>query len=98
MMTPDWRASDGSDLRDLEDNLSNSFRVFDRVSFRLDNLSIQPQGAGRFKVNYSVTISGQIFQMDLKHQEKSDIEDVVVVGADGAARIQSTRGGRLWLQ
>jgi len=98
MMSPDWQASDGSDLTDLEDNLGNSFRVFDRVQFRVDNLSIQPQGHGLFRVTYSVTISGQIFQMDMKHQETSNIEDLVQVGADGTARIRSTRGGQFWLQ
>lgn len=98
MMTPDWRASDGSDLNDLEDNLGNSFRVFDRIQFRVANLFIQPEGAGRFRVSYTVTISGEIFQMNMKHQETSNVEDQVVVEADGAARIQSTRGGRLWLQ
>ncbi len=98
MMTPDWRASDGSDLGDLEDNLGNSFRVFDRVQFQVRDLAIEPQGAGRYRVSYSVTITGQIFQMDMKHQETSQVQDTVVFGPDGVARIQSTQGGRLWLQ
>jgi hypothetical protein len=98
LMAPDWQADDGSDLRDLEDNLSNSFRVFDRIGFRVDNLNIHPLDDRHFQVNYQLTINGQIFQMNLKHEEKSSVQDLVVVEPDGSVRIRSTSGGRLWMQ
>jgi hypothetical protein len=93
----DWKAADGADLTDLEDILANSFRVFDRIQFSITNLSIQPINAGRFQASYTVTIIGTIHAMNMKHQESSNVEDTVVMTPEGA-RIQSTRGGRLWLQ
>jgi hypothetical protein len=98
LMAPDWHADDGSDLRDLEDNLDNSFRVFDRKGFRVDNLNIQPLDDRYFQVSYQLTIIGQIFQMNLKHEETFSVQDLVVVEPDGTGRIKSTSGGRLWMQ
>lgn len=96
-MTEDWKAYDGSDLRDLEDVLDNSFRVFDRIQFAISGLSIQPTGQGRYSVSYTATITGHLDQMNLKHQESAQVEDTVVLTPDGP-KIQATRGGRLWLQ
>ncbi|MDD5389398.1 MAG: hypothetical protein PHD37_08635 [Gallionellaceae bacterium] len=96
-MTEDWKASDGSDLRDLEDVLGNSFRVFDRIQFAISGLAIRPAGQGRYGVSYTATITGHLDQMNLKHQESAQVEDIVVLTQDGP-KIQATRGGRLWLQ
>ncbi|MDP2431112.1 MAG: hypothetical protein Q8O33_03680 [Pseudomonadota bacterium] len=96
MMTSDWRADD-ADLIDLEDTLSNSFRVFDRVQFKVQGLSIQPSGPDRFEASYSATITGHINQLGLKHEETARVTDTVVNTPDGL-KIQRTRGGRLWLQ
>ena len=96
-LTADWKASDGSDLTDLEDILGNSFRVFDRVQFSISNLAVKPAGGGEYQVSYTVTITGQIYNMNMKHQESATVEDVVVLTLDGA-KIKATRGGRLWLQ
>lgn len=96
-LTTDWKASDGADVSDLEDNLSNSFRVFDRVQYAIDNLNISLLDGGRFQVSYSVTITGQIHGMNLKHQESSNVTDTVVLTPDGP-KIQSTQGGKPWLQ
>ncbi|MDP2432845.1 MAG: hypothetical protein Q8O33_12540, partial [Pseudomonadota bacterium] len=91
-MTADWKAADGSDLRDLEDILDNSFRVFDRIQFGISGLSIQQMGQGLYRVSYTATITGHINQMNLKHQESAQIEDSVTLTPDGP-KIQSTRGG-----
>lgn len=96
-MSDDWSASDGSDLRDLEDILSNSFRVFDQVVFALTGLNIQPAGEGRYNVSYSATITGYINQMNLKHQETAEVQDTVILTPTGA-KIQQTHGGRIWLK
>ena len=71
--------------------------MFDRIQFSITNLSIQPIDGGRFQASYTVTITGTIHAMNMKHQESSNVEDTVVMTPEGA-RIQSTRGGRLWLQ
>lgn len=97
LLTADWKASDGSDLTDLEDILTNSFRVFDRIQFAITNLSIKPAGGGQFQVSYSVTITGQIYNLNMKHQETATVEDTVALTPEGA-KIKATRGGRIWLQ
>jgi hypothetical protein len=96
-MTPDWRAADGSDLRDLEDILDNSFRVFNSIVFAISGLTIAPAGDGRFSVSYSATITGRINQMNLNHQETAQVEDTVIL-TPGGPKIQATRGGRIWLK
>ncbi len=96
-LTTDWHASDGADLTDLEDILANSFRVFDRIQFSIGSLSIKASGGGQFQVGYTVTITGQIYNMNMKHQETATVEDTVVLTPEGA-KIRATRGGRLWLQ
>jgi hypothetical protein len=96
-MTDDWKAADGSDLRDLEDILDNSFRVFDRVTFAVTGLSIQAGQEGRYNVSYSATITGHINQMNIKHQETAQVQDTVILTPAGP-KIESTRGGRIWLK
>jgi hypothetical protein len=96
-MTPDWRAADGSDLRDLEDILDNSFRVFNSIVFAISGLTIAPAGDGRFSVSYAATITGRINQMNLNHQETARVEDTVIL-TPGGPKIQATRGGRIWLK
>jgi hypothetical protein len=96
-MSDGWVASDGSDLRDLEDVLDNSFRVFDRVSFVISGLAIQPAGDGRYNVSYSTNITGHISQMNIKHQESAQVQDTVVLTSTGL-KIEATRGGRIWIK
>ncbi|OYY92414.1 MAG: hypothetical protein B7Y41_15950 [Hydrogenophilales bacterium 28-61-23] len=96
-LTTDWKAGDGADLTDLEDILANSFRVFDRIQFAIANLLIKPAGGGQFQASYTVTITGQIHSMNMKHQESASVEDTVVLTPEGP-KIKATRGGRLWLQ
>lgn len=96
-MTENWKTADGADLRDLEDNLDNSFRVFDRILFNIGGLTIRPGGSGLYHVSYTATITGHINQMNLKHQETAQVEDTVILTPEGP-KIQGTRGGRLWLQ
>ena len=96
-MSDDWKAADGSDLRDLEDILDNSFRVFDRITFVISGLAIQPSGNGRYNVSYSTTITGHINQMNIKHQETAQVQDTVILTPAGP-KIESTRGGRIWLK
>ena len=92
-----WKASDGSDLRDLEDVLDNSFRVFDRIVFAVTGLSIQPMEQGRYKASYTATITGHINQMNLNHQETAQVEDTVILTPAGP-KIQETLGGRIWIK
>ena len=96
-MTPDWRAADGSDLRDLEDILDNSFRVFNSIVFAVSGLTVTPMGEGRYSVGYLATITGRINQMNLNHQETAQVEDTVIL-TPGGLKIQATRGGRIWLK
>lgn len=90
-MTSQWQASDGSGLPDLEDTLRNSFRVFDVIQFRIDGLQVQKAGADTYNVSYAATLSGRINRLNVKHEETSNVQDVVQITPDGP-RIVRTKG------
>lgn len=95
-MGDDWEAGDGTTLSDMQANLSRMFRRFDEVRFDIQNLKIDftPQG---YVVSYDVTISSRIYSKNLRHQEKSSVNELVVIGDDGKPRVTKTLGGRYWL-
>uniref|UniRef100_A0A831XLJ7 Nuclear transport factor 2 family protein n=1 Tax=Geobacter metallireducens TaxID=28232 RepID=A0A831XLJ7_GEOME len=95
-MGDDWEAGDGTTLADMQANLSRMFRRFDEVRFDIQNLKIDftPQG---YVVSYDVTISSRIYSRNLRHQEKSAVNELVALGNDGKPRIIKTLGGRYWL-
>lgn len=90
-MSPQWQASDGSGLADLEDTLRNSFRVFDVIQFRIDGLQVQKGGTDTYNVSYAATLSGRINRLNIKHEETSNVQDVVKLTPDGP-RIVKTQG------
>ena len=90
-MTQQWQASDGSGLADLEDTLRNSFRVFDVIQFRIDGLQVKKAGSDTYNVSYAATLSGRINRLNIKHEETSNVQDVVKLTPDGP-RIVKTQG------
>lgn len=90
-----WEAGDGTTLMDLEENLRRSFNTFDDIRFVIGSLTINPAGDGLFDVQYEVTISSRIFRRNIKHEEKSSVNEEVQV-IDGRPRISRTLGGRFW--
>lgn len=97
LLASDWRGGDGADLRDVEEYLTNSFRVFDRIQYRISGFSATPLGEGRVQVKYSVRIVGENRRQRLEHEERSDVvEEVGLI--DGQARILRTLSGTQWLR
>ena len=96
LMGDQWEAGDGTTLSDLQTNLSRSFRTFDDLTYRIQNLTIKLNQEGRYNVSYDVTITSRIFRRNLKHEEKSSINEEVVIDGSGKARISKTLGGRFW--
>jgi hypothetical protein len=90
-MSPQWQASDGSGVAELEDTLRNSFRVFDTIQFRIEGLQVRTVAPGTFTVNYSATLSGRINRLNVKHEETSSVTDTVAMTPDGP-RISKTAG------
>lgn len=97
IMSPDWEASDGTTITELEGTLRNSFRMFDSIRFSIDGLQIQSIGGNKYEVSYSANIVGQINRLNVKHQEKSAVKDVVAITA-GGPRIEKTTGGQVWMK
>lgn len=97
LISDDWESvGDGTTLADLEMNLRSSFRIFDQVSYTIQNLQISPVAYGRFRVTYDVLIKGQIYKNRIKHEEKSSVSEEVVVDSNGKAKITKTLSGRFW--
>ncbi|MDZ4200583.1 MAG: hypothetical protein U1C96_00335 [Gallionella sp.] len=95
-MSSDWETEDGTSRDDLEQNLRNSFRLFDGIQFGVEGLSIRKSGED-YEVSYSSTLSGQMRQMKKKHEEKASVKDIVRITNDGPL-ITKTSGGNLWLK
>jgi|GEM_PF-3643463 len=96
LLASDWQGGDGADVRDVEDMLINSFKVFDRIQYRISNFSAQPSENSTVRVSYSVTIIGDNSRQQLHHEESSQIvEEVGLIG--GKPRILRTLSGNQWL-
>lgn len=95
-LSRDWETEDGVSRDELEQNLRNSFRVFDSIEFKLEGLTISRAGKD-FAIAYTVKMTGRIRQLKSTHEEKSTVKDLVSVTADGP-RIVKTSGGRIWMK
>ena len=54
-------------------------------------------GEGRYLVSYELTIDSRIFKINLRHEEKSLVEEEIYIDAKGVGKIVNTRKGRLWV-
>ncbi len=88
-LSRDWQATDGSDLRDLETTLGNSFRVFDSIAFKISGISIQ-RVSNFYQVSYQAALSGRINRLQKTHQETTQIVDTVAVTAEGPRIVKTT--------
>ena len=61
----------------------------------MNGLGITGSKGNRYQVSYQAVITGQIFQNNLKHQEKSDVSEELEV-VNGKARLVRTLKGRFW--
>ena len=82
--------SGGSGVQDLEDGLAGSFKTFDTVQFKLEGLQVQKAGADTFNVSYAVSLSGRNAKQNLKVDQRTSVQDVVKITADGPRIVKST--------
>lgn len=95
MIGDDWEAGDGTTLADLQGYLRNSFTVFDQITYKLSQLTFTWNGSA-FSVSYDLTITGRNFRYNLKHEEKSTVNEEVALDRQGKPRIVRTMNGRFW--
>jgi hypothetical protein len=60
------------------------------------NLNIAPASPGIYTVSYDVTITSKIYKRNITHEEKSTVNEQVVIDGGGTAKINRTTGGRFW--
>jgi len=96
LISDGWQAGDGTTLSDLQMTLRRTFKTFDEIKYIIQNLSISPIQDDRFRVSYDVTITSRIYKRNLKHEEKSTINEEVTIENSGKAKISRTLGGRFW--
>jgi len=95
-LSDDWSAaSDGTTMNDLEEYLGRSFRIFDEIQYNMSNLSVQPLGLNHYRISYDVTIIGEIYDEDITHEEKSSVQETVII-KNGKPLILKTIGGQYW--
>lgn len=95
-MGDEWEAGDGTTLSDLHENLRRSFGIFDEIRYTLQNFSVKPLQTGKYAVSYDVVITSRIYDGNLKHEEKSSVNEEVTIDASGKPRISRTLSGRFW--
>lgn len=93
MLAPHWQTENGSTRRDLEDTLTNSFRLFDSISFTITGLTIQPVSEGVFQAKYSVRLVGIISRRNIRHEETSQVTDTITITAEGPVITHTTGSG-----
>lgn len=99
----DWTAPDGTRISQMQETLRRSFRFFDEVKYEISDLKIDYSnyifdGQTRedvYKVTYSLTIRGRNYSRNIRHEEKSQVVELVVI-KDGKALIKQTLEGRTW--
>lgn len=96
-MGDDWEAGDGTTLSDLQQNLNRTFRMFDEVKYSIQNLAVTPRSQDLYMVSYDVTITSRIYRRNIKHEEKSSVnEEVLIDPGSGRLTIIRTLSGRFW--
>lgn len=95
MIGDDWESGDGTTLDDLQGHLHNSFTVFDQITYQIANLKYSWNGSA-YGVSYDVTITGRNFRHNLKHEEKSSVNEEMSLDSRGKPRISRTLNGRFW--
>lgn len=95
-MDDDWEAGDGTTLSDLQENISRSFQTFDEIRYNIQNLKIELKSEGRYLASYDVTITSRIYKRNIKHEEKSSVNEEVIIDGSGKPRITRTLSGRFW--
>lgn len=95
MIGDEWESGDGTTLDDLQGYLHNSFTVFDQITYQISNPKYSWNGSA-YGVSYDVTITGRNFRHNLKHEEKSSVNEEVSLDSHGKPRISRTLNGRFW--
>jgi hypothetical protein len=92
-----WQAGDGMGISAMQANLRRTFRVFDEIKYNIQGLTINRQPDGLYKVTYEVTITSRIYKKNIKHEEKSNVSDEVIIDQAGKAKINRTLSGGFWI-
>lgn len=93
-LAANWEAEGGTDVRELEDNLSNSFRLFDTIQFKISGLNIQRVGS-EYQVTYTTSLSGRINRLKKSHEDSATVTDTVTMTPHGPI-IRRTSGSTVW--
>ncbi|MEJ5299087.1 MAG: hypothetical protein WHZ52_13735, partial [Armatimonadota bacterium] len=77
LIADSWSAGDGTTVDDLRDHFRNTFSVFNEIRVAISNVQGQKVGTDRWQVTYDITITGRIFDNNIKHEEKSSVTEEV---------------------
>ncbi|BCW99411.1 MAG: hypothetical protein KatS3mg024_2238 [Armatimonadota bacterium] len=95
LIADSWSAGDGTTVDDLRDHFRNMFTVFNEIRVAVSNVQGQKVGTDRWQVTYDITITGRIFDNNIKHEEKSSVTEEVQLDPRGG-KIVKTLQGRFW--
>ncbi|HAT72048.1 MAG TPA: hypothetical protein DCS63_04455 [Elusimicrobia bacterium] len=95
-ISPNWDAGDGTGISELSGYLRNIFTVFNEVRCTNTDLRVIKKTEGVYKATYNMVITGRIFDQNIKHEEKSSVEEEVTLNERGKPVISKTIKGNFW--
>ncbi|OGR66821.1 MAG: hypothetical protein A2X30_12100 [Elusimicrobia bacterium GWB2_63_16] len=95
-ISPDWDAGDGTTMSELSGYLRNIFTVFNEVRCSIIGLRVTKKSEGTYKAVYTMVITGRIFDQNIRHEERSTVEEEVVLTDRGNPVIAKTIKGNFW--
>jgi hypothetical protein len=96
LISDDWDAGDGTTLSDLEVNFRRIFSIFDSISCSISNIQVFPVSENMYNVSYDIVINGDNYERNLHHEEKSSVNEQVIIDKSGKVKINKTLNGRFW--
>ncbi|MCX7641533.1 MAG: hypothetical protein N2Z20_02730 [Elusimicrobiales bacterium] len=96
LIDPSWQSPDGDTISQLQEHLTNIFKVFNEIKFNITNLHIIPNKDGSFRVNYNLEIISKIYSKNIKRIENSFVSEMIII-ENGKARIVKTEEGNYWM-
>lgn len=96
LISNDWESSDETTISDLENHFRTMFKVFDSLTFEISNFQCSKASENTYNVSYDAVIKGINYKRDLRHEEKSSINEQIIIEKSGKIKLNKTLNGRFW--
>lgn len=96
LISDQWESGDGTTIAHLSKSLRNSFSIFNQIKYAISNLQVTKKQEGYYTASYDLIITGRNYELNLKHEEKSKINEELKVDEGGIVKLYRTLSGKFW--